>query len=134
MPGVSHLNIRSFLEFLSSNAIDIVVASFSAFLFLSRNTSAMVTQSFFQPFRCTGMERILQMKLDVISSCSAACHDRGSLDIRQARNQSWGCGTEPLRSLSSSAVACNMMRAGASGRKNELSAILCPNAHSWALM
>eukprot|EP00959_Pyramimonas_sp_CCMP1952_P322775 6754330-Pyramimonas_sp.AAC.1 len=74
------------------------------------------------------------MKLDVTSSRSAASHDRGSLDIRHARSQSWGCGTLPLKSLSSSKVACSAMHAGSSGLNQDASANLCPRDFSWNLM
>ena len=87
-PSVSHLNTKSFLEAWSSKVMDSVVATRRDSLFLSRTTSAMVTQKAFQLLRCTERERIGQMKLDVTSSCSAACHDRGSLEIRHARSQS----------------------------------------------
>jgi hypothetical protein len=133
-PGVSHLNIKSFLVALSSKATETVVAARRASLFLLRTTSAMVTQRAFQLFRCTARGRIWQMKLDVTSSCSAACHDRGSLEIRHARSQSWGCGTLPLRSLSSSRVACSVMHTGSSGLNQDASANLCPRDFSRHLM
>ena len=47
-PGVSHLNIKSVLEALSSKAMEMVVAARRASLFLLRTTSAMVTQSAFR--------------------------------------------------------------------------------------
>ena len=133
-PGVSHMNINSYLEALSSKAMETVVAARRASLFLLRTTSAMVTQRAFQLLRCTARERIWEMKLDVTSSCSAACHDRGPLDIRHARSQSWGCGALPLRSLSSSRVACSVMHTGSSGLNQDASANLCANEFAWYLL
>ena len=132
--GVSHLNTKSFLEVLSSKPMEMVVAARRASLFLLRNTSAMVTQSFFQLLRRTAKGRIWQMKFDVTSSCSAACHDRGSLEIRHAHSQSWGCGTLPLRSKSSFAVACSVMHTGSSGLNQDASANLCPRDFSCVRM
>lgn len=134
IPGVSHLNTKSFLEALSSKAIDTVVANRKDSLYLSRTTSAMVTQRAIQFLRCTAKERIWQVKLGVTSSCLTACHDRGYLEIRYARNQSWGCGTWPLKSLSSSPVACNVMHTGSSGLNHDASANLCPSESAWNLM
>ena len=138
-PGVSHLNIKSFLVALSSKAMDTVVATRRDSLFLSRTTSAMVTQRAFQLLRSTGLERIWQMKLDVTSSCSATCHDRGSLDIRHARNQSWGCGAWPLRSLRAACAihtwrrsACSVVHTGSSCLNQDASANLCACESSWA--
>ena len=122
-PSVSHLDVKSFLEALSSKAMEMAVATRRASLFLLRTTSAMVTQRAYQLFRCAAKWRIWQMNLDVTSSCSAARHDRGSLAIRHARSQSWGCGTLPLRSLSSSRVAWSVMHTGWSGLNQDLSLI-----------
>ena len=133
-PGVSHLNIKSFLEALSSKPMERAVAARSASRFLLRTTSAMVTQRAFQDLRCTARVRIWQIKLDVTSSRSAASHDRGSRAIRHARSQSWGCGTLPLRSLSSSSVACNAMHTGSSGLNQDASANLCASEFAWYLM
>ena len=110
------------------------MAARSASRFLSRTTSAMQTQRAFQDLRCTARVRIWQIKLDVTSSRSAACHDRGSRAIRHARSQSWGCGTLPLRSLSSSSVACNAMHTGSSGLNQDASANLCASEFAWYLM
>ena len=101
---MSHLNRNSLRPALSSNMRKMLVALRIHSRFLRRFTSPIHLTSALNPLRSGARSLIRLMKFSVPARLAVAAHDAGFLQHCHARSQSHGCGTAPIKSISSSSV------------------------------